>query len=123
VNPYALGPRLAAVAFRAAHLGSMSMLVGGRWFAVPPPSLRLWQLLTALSGVALLLTELSHSRHWVYQGRGVTTVAHVAVLGLKYVAPALTIAATVAALVIGAVGSHLPRSVRKWSFRHGRVLD
>jgi len=123
VNPYALGPRLAAVAFRAAHLGAMSMLVGGRFFAVPAPSLRLWQLLTAVTGVALLLTEVSHSRHWIYQARGVTTVAHVGVLGLKHVAPALAVAGTVAALLIGAVGSHLPRSLRKWSFRHGRVLD
>ena len=123
MSPYALGPRLAAVACRTAHLGSMSMLVGGRFFAVPAPSLHPWQLLTAVTGLALLLSELSHSRHWIYQGRGVTTVAHVGALGLKHLSPTLTLAGTVAALLIGAVGSHLPGSLRKWSFRHGRVLD
>ena len=27
------------------------------------------------------------------------------------------------ALIVGAVGSHLPRSVRKFSLRHGRVVE
>jgi len=123
VNPYALGPRLVAVAFRAAHLGATSILAGGRFFGVPATSLRLWQLLTALTGIALLVTEASHSRHWIYQGRGVTTLAHVGVLGLKHLAPAMAVPAMAAALFLGAVGSHLPGSLRKWSFRHGRVLD
>ena len=44
-------------------------------------------------------------------------------LALVVVPPASGRVATMAALTLGAVGSHLPRSLRKWSFRHNRVVD
>ena len=66
--------------------------------------------------------QASHSRHWLYQGRGLATVAHVAAIVVLGLAGASRAGAALA-LVVGALGSHLPRSVRKWSLRHGRVLD
>ena len=71
---------------------------------------------------ALLASEASHSRHWVYQGRGLATLAHVGALLLLGFAGANRMGVAVA-LVVGALGSHLPRTVRKWSLRHGRVVD
>jgi hypothetical protein len=114
--------RAVAVVVRTAHLGAMAVLVGGLHFAAPDPALRAWRFLTAATGVALLLLEASHSRHWLYQGRGVTTLLHVGALALVLV-PGGGPAATIVALSLGAVGSHLPRTLRKWSFRHGRVVD
>jgi hypothetical protein len=115
--------RAIAVALRTAHLGAMAVLVGGVYFAAADPALHVWRALTAATGLALLVTEVSHSRHWAYQGRGVVTILHVASLALVVVPPASGRVATMAALALGAVGSHLPRSLRKWSFRHRRVVD
>ena len=115
--------RGAGIAVRTAHLAAMAVLVGGVHFAAPGPALHAWRILTAATGVALLALEASHSRHWVYQGRGVLTLLHLSAPVLV-LAPAVGgRAATVATLALGAVGSHLPRAVRKWSFRHRSVVD
>ncbi|MBI5069911.1 MAG: hypothetical protein HZB56_16885 [Deltaproteobacteria bacterium] len=116
------GPRALSIAARTAHLLATAVFLGGTWLAAGDPALRAWWLLSAGSGAVLLLTEASHSRHWVYQGRGLATLLHVALLGLLAVEGAGR-AATAAALIVGAVGSHLPRSLRKWSFRHRRVVE
>jgi hypothetical protein len=117
----ALGlPRAVGIALRTAHLLAMAVLAGGAWFGVPAAELRgaLWA--TVLSGLALGVSEASHSRHWIYQGRGLLTLAHVAAAAL---ASAWGPAAMVGALVIGAVGSHLPKGLRAWSLRHRSIVD
>jgi len=115
--------RAIGITLRTAHLGAMAVLVGGVFFAAADPALHTWRALTAATGVALLVTEISHSRHWVYQGRGVVTIVHVASLALVVVPLAGGRVAMMAALALGAVGSHLPKSLRKWSFRHRRVVE
>ena len=112
-----------AIVVRTAHLGAMALLVGAQQFAAPDATLGLWRTLTAATGLALLVSEMSHSRHWIYQGRGVATCAHVGALALVLASASLGRYATLAALAIGSVGSHLPRTLRKWSFRHRRVVD
>ena len=108
------------VALRTAHLLAMAVFVGAV-FAGGAESLRAWRWLAFATGAALLVTEVSHGRDWPWQGRGVATVAHVAVLGLLAV-EGLERWALAAAVVVGSVGSHMPRSLRNWSFRHGRVV-
>jgi hypothetical protein len=120
IDPYSRGARAIGIALRAAHLGAMALLVGGRVLAPAHASLHTWQILTAATGAGLLLSEASHSRHWVYQGRGLIALGHVALAGLASVVGG---DAAMAALLVGAVGSHLPGAVRKWSLRHGRVVD
>ena len=120
IDLHFLGKKAIGIPLRVAHLGAMAMLVGGRVLAPAHASLHSWQLLTAATGAALLVTEASHSRHWVYQGRGLMVLAHVALAGLVAFAGS---GPAVAALVVGAVGSHLPRSVRWWSLRHRRLVE
>ena len=99
-------PRAVGIALRTAHLGTMAVLAGGAWYGVPAGELRGAAVATALSGLALLVSEASHSRHWIYQGRGLLVLAHVGVAGLV---SAWGPAALMGALVVGAVGSHLPK--------------
>jgi hypothetical protein len=113
--------RTVEIAVRTAHVGAMALVVGGHHFSAASSSLRAWYVLTAVTGVALLASEASHSRHWIHQARGVLSLAHVGVIALVALAPAPVVLA--AALIIGSIGSHLPRTVRKWSFRHRRVVD
>jgi hypothetical protein len=115
--------RAAGIALRTAHLAAMALLVGAVHLAPPGAALEPWRAITVGTGLLLLALEASHSPHWVYQGRGVATVLHVVALGLVAVPVAGPRAATLAALGIGAVGSHLPRVLRKWSFRHRRVVE
>lgn len=122
LHPYSVGARALGIVLRTAHVAAMAVLVGGTHFSAPDPALRTWQVLAVLTGVALLGTELSHGRHWAYQGRGLMTIAHVAALALL-ASSGMSRAGTAAALVIGAIGSHMPRAARKWSLRHGRVLE
>ncbi len=117
------GERALAIVIRTAHIGAMAILVGGLYFASLDPSLRLWKIFTAATGLALLLSEASRSRHWFYQVRGVIALAHVGALALIPISVLAGRSALVAALVIGSIGSHLPKTVRKWSFRHRRIVD
>ncbi len=117
------GRRSIEIAVRTAHIGAMALLVGGLHFSAASASLRPWLVLTAVTGVALLASEASHSRHWVYQARGVVSVLHGGVVALIAVAPGTARVAIAAALIIGSIGSHLPRTVRKWSLRHRRIVD
>jgi hypothetical protein len=117
-----LASKAVSVPLRTAHLAAMAVLVGGRALAPAHASLGTWQLLTAATGAALLVTEASHSRHWAYQGRGLMALAHVALAGLAGAALLGGSGLTMAALLVGALGSHLPRTVRWWSLRHRRVL-
>lgn len=120
-DPYSPGARATALVLRTIHLGAMAIVVGGLYFDAPAAALRGWIGLTAASGLGLLVSEASHSRHWVYQGRGLAAIAHVAALAL--VALGATRLGLVLALVLGAVGSHLPKKVRKWSLRHRAVVE
>jgi hypothetical protein len=110
------------IPLRTAHVAAMAIVVGGT-FATAAVPVHPWLAVTAATGAALLLSEASHSRHWVYQGRGLIALAHVAVLGAVSAWPGAARPVLVTALVVGSVGSHLPRSVRKWSLRHRRVME
>ena len=117
----ALGlPRAVGIALRTAHLGAMAVLAGGAWYGLPSAELRGAVLATTLTGLGLVVSEASHSRHWVYQGRGLLVLAHVGAFGL---AVTFGPAALMGALAIGAVGSHLPKALRAWSLRHRAVVD
>ena len=117
------GRRAVEITARTAHLCAMAFLAGGHYFGAPHDALHRWGLATVATGVVLLATEAVHSRHWIYQARGVIALAHAALVAVVVLAPRAASAAIAATLVVGSVGSHLPRSVRKWSFRHREVVD
>jgi hypothetical protein len=118
-----VGARSVAVVVRTAHLGAMAVLVGGRHFGVAAGQVRPWQLATALTGFVLLAGEASHSRHWIHQVRGAMALTHLGAAALISLAPRTTPLALAAAVILGSVGSHLPRTMRKWSLLRRRVLD
>jgi hypothetical protein len=113
--------RAVGIALRTVHLVAMALLIGAAAFDAPPAALRTWLAATALSGAALVVSEARHSRHWAYQARGLLVIAHVAALGAYRLGGGT--GALAAALVVGAVGSHLPRALRKWSVRHRAVVE
>ncbi len=114
--------RLFDVGVRTAHLLAVGMYLGGIAWDAPEPRVREWRALTIATGTALLVAEASASPNWPHQSRGLTTIAHAALLAPAHRWPQRAFPIAVAALLIGAVGSHLPRSVRKWSVLKRRVM-
>jgi hypothetical protein len=115
--------RWADVLLRTAHIGASGVLLGGHVLSVDRSRLGLWLGLTIGTGLGLIASEVYHSRHWPYQGRGLMVwvkLALLAVLGLfhEWRVPILA-----AAVVIGSVGSHMPKRFRHWSFVHRAVVD
>lgn len=114
-GPHLSRDRLVGISARTAHLLATSVYVGACVMDQPEGRRRPWRRLSVLTGVALLVTEARHSRDWPRQGRGLSTLAHIGVLAPAHLTPAAGTSAPLAALVIGSVGSHLPKSIRTWT--------
>jgi hypothetical protein len=111
------------VLLRTAHVGAMSVLFGAAVCGVGFCNLFMWHNLTIATGSALVASEIYHSRHWFYQGRGIMALTHIGLLGLIHLHPELMTSVLTAVLAFGMVGSHMPKSFRYWSFVHGRVME
>jgi hypothetical protein len=115
--------RILDIALRTAHVPVIGVLFGGAIFKIPFDQLLPWRYLAIATGCALIASEVLHGRHWPYQGRGVMVFIHVGLFSLVYFRPSLAIPCLLAALVVGMVGSHMPKKLRHWSFIHRRVMD
>ena len=123
MDSYSRGMRTLGIVLRTAHLFAMAVFVGGVQLAAPAAEVRPWRALAVATGVLLLGSELTHGpRSWPWQVRGLATIAHVAALGLLAVNGAERTAVALA-VVLGAAGSHAPKSIRKWSLRHRHVVE
>jgi len=111
------------VVLRTAHVLVISVVLGGAVFKIPVYQLLPWQYLAIATGSALIASEVSHRRHWPYQGRGVMVFIHAGLFSLVCFRPDLAIPYLLAALVFGMVGSHMPKKYRYWSFIHWRGKD
>jgi len=110
------------VIFRTAHVGVSSVLFGGLVCGIPYSQLICWHYLTIATGCTLIASEVYHSYHWPYQGRGIMAFVHLGLLGLIRMRIDLAVPLMTAILVLGMVGSHMPRKLRNWSFIHRRVM-
>ena len=98
----------------------ISILFGGAVFKIPFTQLAPWRALILASGVALILSEIFYDRHWPIQGRGILVYLHAGLFGLVYLRPGLAVPCLLAAIVLGMLGSHMPRRFRHWSFLQRR---
>ncbi|ABA89992.1 hypothetical protein Pcar_2757 [Syntrophotalea carbinolica DSM 2380] len=115
--------RGADIALRSVHLGVAGVLLGGVIFQQPLSVLHYWGWWTVGTGLGLIASEVYHSWRWPYQGRGVMVMLHIACVALVHVWFQYAVQLMWAALIIGAVGSHMPRKYRHWSFLDGQVMD
>ena len=118
------GPvRALNIALRAAHLGSMGVVLGGVVFDVTFETMQpsLW--LAAGSGLALAIVEAGFRWTWLHEGRGVVTLAKLALLCVVPFAGGYRLAILFAAVALASVGSHMPRRFRHYSVLYRRVID
>ncbi len=107
---------------RAAHILAGGVLVGGVLFDQPPEVLSPWVHGTVVSGALLLATDLHASLAVLCEVRGASVLAK---LGLTALVPVLweaRLELLTAALLLGAISSHMPGRYRhRVLFLHGRI--
>lgn len=120
-----LNARVWNITMRTAHVAAMGVLLGGHAFDVPRSDLLLSLWLTIGTGVGLGALEAGPRLLWFHQGRGLMTVAKLALL---CVVPFLwnhwhlRLAVLLAVVAIASVGSHMPARLRYYSVIYRDVL-
>jgi hypothetical protein len=103
------------VAFRTAHIGFTAVLFGGHIFGVVPERLLPWLYLAIGSGAALSAVEgYPDWLQWSRQGDGMVTLVKVLLLCLVPWMWNQRVLLLAAVVVLGSVGSHMPRRLRHY---------
>ena len=110
---------------RALHILATGVLLGGHVFDQPQALLTPWLWGSVFTGLALLATDLYASCAVLLEARGVAVLVKIGLVALVPFMWDQRVALLSAALVIGAVSSHLPRTYRhRLLFRKdGVVVD
>ena len=117
-----LSPRVWNIAMRTAHIAAMGILLGGHAFDVPKADLETSHWWCIATGIVLLALESGVGLLWFHQGRGLMTLAKMALIGLvpffwDYRLPILLLV-----VVIASVGSHMPARFRYYSVLRREVI-
>jgi len=110
------------IALRTAHIGVTGALFGGHVFGIAAERLLPWLYLTILTGALLVIIEAYPSWRWCYQGRAVMVLNKVLLMCLVHWLWNYSVPILIAVIVIGSVGSHMPRRFRYYSLVDRRVL-
>jgi len=103
------------IALRTAHIGAMGILLGGYAFDVAPERLKVSLWLTIGTGVALAAIEAGPRLLWFHQGRGLMTMAKLALICAVPLAWDYRLPILLAVIVVASVGSHMPGRYRHYS--------
>lgn len=111
------------IALRSVHIGMAGVLLGAVVFRQPSETIHFWAWWTIATGSGLVASELYHTWRWIYQGGGVLAMLHIGCAAILHVWQHYAVHLLWAALIIGAVGSHMPRKLRHWSFMDSQAAD
>ncbi len=114
--------RAANIALRTAHIAAMGVLLGGHAFHVPRDRLMVSLWLTIASGVALAMVEAGPRLLWFHQGRGVMTMAKLALMCAVPLAWDYRLPILLAVVVLASVGSHMPARYRYYSVIYRKFM-
>ena len=113
--------RPAQLVLRSLHIAAMAMLLGGLPYGADFRALRGAILVTVATGVALFAIDLAKDAAFLVQGAGVALLLKLGLLGGGLLQPAARLPWYLAATFVAAVGSHMPRTWRHFSFATGQV--
>jgi hypothetical protein len=111
------------IALRTVHIGAMGILLGGHAFDVDPGRLlpALW--ITVGTGAVLGALESGGRVSWLHEIRGVVTLVKVALLLSVLLAWDHRLPILLTVVVLGSVGSHMPKRFRHYSLLRRRVIN
>lgn len=110
------------IVLRTAHIATSGVLLGGHAFALPAKQLLPALYLTLGTGVALAIAESGASLLWVHQGRGLLTLAKLALLVAVPWCWSWRLVLLLGVVVLASVGSHMPARFRYYSVVYRRVI-
>lgn len=117
-----LNARALNIALRTAHIAAMGILLGGHAFAVRESRLLLSLWLTIGTGAALGVLEAGGRFTWFHQGRGLMTLAKLALLCTVLFLWDYRLWILLAVVVIASIGSHMPARFRYYSVIYREVI-
>src|SRR3990167_1073355 len=102
--------RTVRTALRTLHMFATGVLVGGHIFGQPKEQLFGWLVGSVASGLVLLATDLHATFAFLFQVRGLLVLLKVALTAMVLVFWEARVPLLIAALTLGAAGSHMPGS-------------
>ncbi len=115
--------RLCNIALRTAHIGIAGILFGGHVYGIEPSRLFPWVDLTIITGSVLMMIEAYPSWRYWCEGRGALVVVKILLLSSILWLWDARVPILIIVVVIGSIGSHMPRKFRHYSLIERRVVD
>jgi hypothetical protein len=115
------GKRWANVAFRSIHLCSMAIYTGSLFRVNGTPDMGAY-LITALSGLAIILMDLYSNGKWIFQNRGFFILVKVLALGILHHLGTWNRWEPFVIIVFSSFVSHGRADFRYYSIFHGKRI-
>ncbi|NLT67320.1 MAG: hypothetical protein GXX84_12025 [Acidobacteria bacterium] len=122
-NRKSLTLRACNIGVRTAHIIATCILVGGHYFAVAPDLLLPWLYATVASGAILILIEAYPGWRWHREARGCMVLTKIGVMCLVIWLWEYRVIWLLTVIVIGSIGSHMPRQYRYFQVIPWRRID
>jgi hypothetical protein len=110
------------IALRTAHIGVAGALFGGHVFGIAAERLLPWLYLTVLTGLMLIFIEAYPNWRWCYQMRAVMILGKALLLCLIPWLWSFRVFILVGVIVVGSIGSHMPRRYRHYSLVERQIV-
>ena len=107
------------ILFRTLHLVAISLLVGGHAFGASTGQLRLLLFGAIITGTGMVVVNAYPSFQFLHQGWGLLLLLKLAMLCVIPFAWGYRLPILIAVVVVGSVGSHLPKRFRHYSLIYG----
>lgn len=107
--------RACNIALRTAHIGVIGLLFGGHVFGTGIEQLRPWSYVAIVTGAILTILEAFPDWRYFLEGRGLMVLAKVLLLCLIPWYWNARVPILVLVIILGSVGSHMPRRFRHYS--------
>jgi hypothetical protein len=107
------------IAFRTLHIVAISILVGGHAFGASADQLRPFLFGAIFTGGGMAAVDAYPSLRFLHQGWGVLLIFKLALLCAVPFAWGYRLPILLAVLIIGSVGSHMPKKFRHFSLLYG----
>ena len=114
--------RACNIILRTAHICTCSVLMGGHLFGIEPGWILPWTYAAILTGAALLFLEAYPGWRYTCEGRGLMVLAKLALLALVPLAWGARVPILFGVIVLGSIGSHMPRKYRHYSILGRRAV-
>lgn len=115
--------RLSKTGIRALHILGIAGAAGGILYGVERELWLNWWILAMVTGVIMVALEISRSKLWLIQLKGVLTFVKLALLSSFFIIPQHKPALFITVLVMSVFIAHGPAGLRHYSIWHRRRID